>query len=97
MCHPRQLSAKSKELTRSDRPIMQMSFRSTIRSMAANMKETFPPKTGMWKKQVLQDPGYVKDIKDACCILYICLIIFQLILYIVEDIEDTKTNYIEFI
>ena len=46
-----------------------MSFRSTIRSMVRNMKETFPPKTGMWKKEVLQDPGYVKGVKDACCML----------------------------
>ena len=50
--------AKIKELTRSDRPIIQMSFRSTIRSMVKNMKQTFMPKTGIWKKQVLQDPGY---------------------------------------
>ena len=80
--------SKIKGLIRSDWPIMQM---------IGNIKKTFLSKTGMKKKQVLQDPGYVKDIKDACCILYICLIIFQLILYIVEDIEDTKTNYIEFI
>ena len=69
MCHPGQLSAEIKELTRSDRPIMQMSFRSTIRAMVRNMKETFPPKTGMRKKQVLQDPGYVEDVEDACCML----------------------------
>ena len=37
--------------------------------MIGNIKETFPPKTGMQKKQVLQDPGYVKDVKDACCML----------------------------
>ena len=48
---------------------MQMSFRSTIRSMVRNMKETSPTKTGMQKKQVLQDPGYVEDVKDACCML----------------------------
>ena len=58
--------AEIKELTRSDRPIMQMSFRSTIRSMVRNMKETFPPKTGMQRKQVLPDSCYVKD---ACCML----------------------------
>ena len=57
------------ELTRSDRPIMQMSFRSTIRSMVRNMKETFPPKTNMQKKQVLPDSWYVKDVEDACCML----------------------------
>ena len=48
---------------------MQMSFKSTIRSMARNMKETFLPKTGMQKKQVLQDPGYV-DTVDTCCMLH---------------------------
>ena len=37
--------------------------------MIGNIKETFPPKTGMWKKQVLQDPRYVKDVEDACCML----------------------------
>ena len=61
--------AKIKELIRSDRPIMQMSFRSTVRSMVRNMKETFPSKTGMWKKQVLQDPGYV-DTVDTCCMVH---------------------------
>ena len=40
-------------------------FRSTIRSMVRNMKETFPPKTGLPEKQVLQDPGYVEDVGDA--------------------------------
>ena len=34
--------------------------------MIGNNKKTFPPKTGMQKKQVMQDPGYVKD---ACCML----------------------------
>ena len=44
---------------------MQIKFRSTIRSMVRNIKESFPPKTHMHKKQVLQDPGHVKDIGDA--------------------------------
>ena len=48
---------------------MQMSFRSTVRSLVRNMKETFPPKTGMRKKQVLQDPGYVDTI-DTCCMVH---------------------------
>ena len=29
------------------------------------MKETFLPKTGLREKEVLQDPGHVKDIGDA--------------------------------
>ena len=48
---------------------MQMSFRSTVRSMIGNIKKFFPPKTGMQKKQVLQDPGYV-DTVDTCCMLH---------------------------
>ena len=41
--------------------------------MIGNIKETFLPKTGMWKKQVLQDPGYVKGFKSACCMLHAML------------------------
>ena len=37
--------------------------------MIGNIKETFPPKTSTQKKQVLQDPGYVEDVEDACCML----------------------------
>ena len=33
--------------------------------MIGNIKKTFPPKTGLREKQLLQDPGYVKDIGDA--------------------------------
>ena len=51
---------------------MQIKFRSTIRSMVRNIKESFPPKPRMRKKLVLQDPGHVKDVEDAllhaaCC------------------------------
>ena len=38
--------------------------------MIGNIKETFPPKLGMWKKQVLQDPGYVSGVKGPCCMLH---------------------------
>ena len=48
---------------------MQMSCRSFHRSMVRNMKETFLPKIGMQKKQVLQDPGYV-DIVDTYCMMH---------------------------
>ena len=37
--------------------------------MIGNIKETFPPKTGMWKRQVLQDPGYVRGVEGPCCML----------------------------
>ena len=35
------------------------------------IKEIFLPKTGMWEKQLLQDPGYVKGSKlhAACCMV----------------------------
>ena len=58
-----------KELIWSDRTIIQMSFRSTVRSMIGNIKKLFLPKTGMRKKQVLQDPGYVKGVEGPCCMV----------------------------
>ena len=33
--------------------------------MIGNIKRTFPPKTGLQEKQVLQDPGHIEDIGDA--------------------------------
>ena len=33
--------------------------------MIRNIKETFPPKTGLREKQLLQDPGYVEDVEDT--------------------------------
>ena len=33
--------------------------------MIGNIKEIFPPKTGLREKQLLQDPGYVEDVRDA--------------------------------
>ena len=41
--------------------------------MIGNIKKLFLPKTGMQKKQVLQDPGYVEGVKSACCILHAML------------------------
>ena len=59
--------------------------------MIGNIKKTFPPKTGMQKKQVLQDPGYVKDVKDACCMLHaLCKIMLKIL-------KQAKTDFIEFI
>ena len=48
---------------------MQMSSRSTVRSMIGNIKKLFLPKIGMQKKQVLQDPGYVNTV-EACYMLH---------------------------
>ena len=33
--------------------------------MIENIKKTFPPKTSLREKQLLQDPGYVEDVGDA--------------------------------
>ena len=38
--------------------------------MIGNIKEIFPPKTGMQEKQLLQDPGYVEGAKTTCCMLH---------------------------
>ena len=53
----------------------------------------------MRKKQILQDPGHVKDMLHAACSLQnthrlpsVCLIIFQLILSNVKDVKDNTTN-----
>ena len=48
---------------------MQMNCRSLHRSMVKNIKETIPLKSEMREKQLVQDPGYAKDIEDACCML----------------------------
>ena len=37
--------------------------------MIGNIKKTFPLKTGMRKKQVLQNPGYVRGVEGPCCML----------------------------
>ena len=38
--------------------------------MIRNIKEIFPPKTGMQEKQFLQDPGYVEWVETTCCMLH---------------------------
>ena len=42
-------------------------------AVSRNIKETFLPKTGMQKKQVLQDTGYVEGVKSAFCMLHVML------------------------
>ena len=37
--------------------------------MIENIKEIFLPKTGLWEKQLLQDPGYVEGVKSTCCMV----------------------------
>ena len=41
--------------------------------MIGNIKKLFPPRTGMQKKQVLQDPGYVRGAEGPCCMLHAIL------------------------
>ena len=43
--------------------------------MIGNIKEIFPPKTGMQEKQLLQDPGYVRVVREMCAaLLHACRI-----------------------
>ena len=42
--------------------------------MIENIKEIFPPKTGMREKQVLQDPGSKgSKVHTACCMVHCAL------------------------
>ena len=59
--------------------------------MIGNIKETFPPKTGLRKKQLLQDPGYVEDVRDA--LLHAAYSVQDN----VEDVEDIKTSHNRFL
>ena len=38
--------------------------------MIGNIKRTFPTKTGMQEKQLLQDLGYVKGVENTCYMLH---------------------------
>ena len=38
--------------------------------MIGNIKEIFLPKTGLRKKPVLQDPGYVEGVETTYCMLH---------------------------
>ena len=57
--------------------------------MIGNIKRTFPPKTGLREKQVLQDPGYVEDVEDPCCMLHaLCRIISKMSQILKQAITD---------
>ena len=44
--------------------------------MIGNIKETFPPKTGMREKQLLQYPGYVRVVREMrAALLHACRIL----------------------
>ena len=58
--------------------------------MIGNIKEIFLKKTGMWEKQLLQDPGYVgvvREMRDA--LLHAC----RIFIVVVGDIRE-GLNYI---
>ena len=59
--------------------------------MIGNIKETFPPKTGLWEKQLLQDPGYVADVGNA--LLHAAYSVQDN----VEDVKDIKTSHNRFL
>ena len=59
--------------------------------MIGNIKRTFPPKTGLREKQLLQDPGYVKDRGDSCCMLP------GILQNNVENVKDIKTSHNRFL
>ena len=57
--------------------------------MIGNIKETFLPKTGLREKQLLQDPGYVKDVGDSCCMLHtLCNIMSKMSKILKQAITD---------
>ena len=58
--------------------------------MIGNIKEIFLPKTGMREKQLLQDPGYVKVVREMCAALLHACGIF---IVVVGDVRD-GLNYI---
>ena len=59
--------------------------------MIGNIEETFPPKTGLREKQLLQGPGYVEDIGDA--LLHAAYSVQDNF----EDVEDIKTSHNRFL
>ena len=58
--------------------------------MIGNIKDTFPPKTGMREKQLLRDPGYVRVVGEMCAALLHACRIFSVV---AGDIRE-GSNYI---
>ena len=55
---------------------------------------TFLPKTGLQEKQVLQDPGYVKDVENSYCMLHaLCRIMSKTS----KILKQAITDFLEFI
>ena len=62
--------------------------------MIGNIKRTFLPKTGLREKQLLQDPGYVKDVRDSCCMLHtLCRIMLKTL----KILKQATTDFLGFI
>ena len=59
--------------------------------MIGNIKVTFSPKTGLQEKQLLQDPGYVEDVRDA--LLHAAYSVQDN----VKDVEDIITSHNRFL
>ena len=58
--------------------------------MIGNIKRTFPPKTGMQEKQLLQDPGYVRVVGEMhAALLHAC----RIFVVAVGDVRE-GLNYI---
>ena len=58
--------------------------------MVRNIKKTFLPKTGMRKRSLLQDPGYVGVVREMCAaLLHAC----RIFVVFVGDIRE-GSNYI---
>ena len=58
--------------------------------MIGNIKEIFLPKTGMQEKQLLQDPGYVRVVREMrAALLHAC----RIFAVVVRDIRE-GLNYI---
>ena len=53
--------------------------------MIGNIKETFPPKTGMRENQLLQDPGHVEVVREMHApLLHAC----RIFVVVVGDVRE---------
>ena len=59
--------------------------------MVRNMKETFPAKTDLQEKQVLQDPGHVEDVGDA--LLYAACFVQDIPIILIDLFHYFSTNF----
>ena len=58
--------------------------------MIGNIKEIFPPKTGMREKQLLQDPGYVGVVGEMhAALLHAC----KIFIVVVGDVREGLNTF----